>query len=178
VPSAEQIDNRRRGRAEDRIPQIAQDRIGLLTFTVRNKAPGLARKTGGSHRLRTRQQQVSPSVVRASFRGSGGCGIRTREGLHPTRFPSCLRRCSLGFLPSAMSAVPGPDSSANREERGRLRRELRRRQRGQRLVVGSAGGSGVELFAFAAGLHLLTLLCLSSGRRSCRNLGGEGSAGV
>jgi hypothetical protein len=63
---------------------------------------------------------------------AGGCGIRTREGLHPTRFPSCLRRCSLGFLPSAMSAVPGPDSSANREERGQLRRELRRRQRGQR----------------------------------------------
>ena len=28
MPSAEQADNRRKGRAEDRIPQIAQDRIG------------------------------------------------------------------------------------------------------------------------------------------------------
>ena len=37
MPSAGKVDNRRRGRAEDRIPQIAQDRIGLLTFTVRNK---------------------------------------------------------------------------------------------------------------------------------------------
>ena len=37
MPSAEQADNRRRGRAEDRIPQIAQDRIGLLTLTVRKK---------------------------------------------------------------------------------------------------------------------------------------------
>jgi hypothetical protein len=42
VPSAEQADNRRRGRAENRIPQIAQDRIGLLTFTVRNKATASA----------------------------------------------------------------------------------------------------------------------------------------
>jgi hypothetical protein len=49
-----------------------------------------------------------------------------------SRFPSCLRRCSQGFSPSAMSAVAGPDSSANREERGQLRRELRRRQCGQR----------------------------------------------
>jgi hypothetical protein len=48
VPSAEQINNRRKGRAEDRIPQTAQDRIGLLTFTVRNKAlDSLACKTGG-----------------------------------------------------------------------------------------------------------------------------------
>jgi hypothetical protein len=32
VPSAEQIDNRRRGRPEDRIPQIAQDRIGRSAY--------------------------------------------------------------------------------------------------------------------------------------------------
>ena len=38
MPSAEQVDNRRRGRAEDRIPQITQEGMGLLTFTVRNKA--------------------------------------------------------------------------------------------------------------------------------------------
>ena len=69
--------------------------------------------------------------------GAEDAGIRTREGLHPTRFPSCLRRRSVGFSPSAMSAVAGPDPSANREERGQLRRELRRRQRGQRLVMGS-----------------------------------------
>jgi len=61
-----------------------------------------------------------------------------REGVNPTRFPSCLRRCSQGFSPSAMSAVAGPDSSANREERGQLRRELRRRECGQRLVMGRA----------------------------------------
>jgi len=67
--------------------------------------------------------------VRACFLAGGGCGIRTREGLHPTRFPSCLRRCSLGFSPSAMSAVAGSGTSANGEERGQLRRELRRRQR-------------------------------------------------
>jgi hypothetical protein len=60
---------------------------------------------------------------------SGGYGIRTREGVNPTRFPSCLRRCSLGFSPSAMSAVAGSGTSANGEERGQLRRELRRRQR-------------------------------------------------
>jgi hypothetical protein len=49
VPSAEQIDNRRRGRAEDRIREIAQDRIGLLTFTLRNKnLDSLACKTGAA----------------------------------------------------------------------------------------------------------------------------------
>jgi hypothetical protein len=66
VPSAEQADNRRRGRVEDRIRQIAQDRIGLLTFTVSNKAPAsLACKPGGNHHLRTRQQQVrAPGSLR------------------------------------------------------------------------------------------------------------------
>ena len=68
MPSAEQADNRRRGRAEDRIPQISQDRIGLLTLTVGNKAPGLARQPRGSHHLRTRQQQVNPSVGMAQDR--------------------------------------------------------------------------------------------------------------
>ena len=67
-----------------------------------------------------------------------------------SRFPSCLRRCSQGFSPSAMSAVAGPDSSANREERGQLRRELRRRvwattaqptARGQRQCPSTAASS-------------------------------------
>jgi hypothetical protein len=45
MPSAEQADNRRRGRAEDRIRQITQDRIGLLTLTVwGTKPPGLGRQ--------------------------------------------------------------------------------------------------------------------------------------
>jgi hypothetical protein len=63
VPSAEQINNRRKGRAEDRIPQTAQDRIGLLTFTVRNKAlDNFACKTGGQPPPPHRRQQVIPSI--------------------------------------------------------------------------------------------------------------------
>jgi hypothetical protein len=46
VPSAEQADNRQKGRVEDRIRQIAQDRLGLLTFTVSNKAPALPARPG------------------------------------------------------------------------------------------------------------------------------------
>jgi AI-2E family transporter len=38
---------------------------GLLTFHRKEQSPGLARKPGDSHHLRTRQQQVSPSVGRA-----------------------------------------------------------------------------------------------------------------
>jgi hypothetical protein len=75
--------------------------------------------------------------VRACFHLAEDAGFEPARAVNPTRFPSCLRRCSLGFSPSAMSAVAGPDSSANREERGQLRRELRRRQRGQRLLMGS-----------------------------------------
>jgi hypothetical protein len=48
VPSAEQADNRRRGRAEDRIPQITQERMGLLTVTVRNKASALPARPGAA----------------------------------------------------------------------------------------------------------------------------------
>jgi hypothetical protein len=48
VPSAEQVDNRRRGRAEDRIPQITQEGMGLLTFTVRNKASALPARPGAA----------------------------------------------------------------------------------------------------------------------------------
>jgi hypothetical protein len=48
VPSAEQADNPRRRRAEDRIPQIAQDRVGLLTFTVGNKASALPARPGAA----------------------------------------------------------------------------------------------------------------------------------
>jgi hypothetical protein len=47
VPSAEQAD-RRRSRAEDQIPQIAQERIGLLTLTIRNKAPALPARPGAA----------------------------------------------------------------------------------------------------------------------------------
>jgi hypothetical protein len=61
VPSAEQADKWRRRRAEDRIPQIAQDRIGLLTVTVRNKAlHNLGLQDRGSHHPRTREQQSAP----------------------------------------------------------------------------------------------------------------------
>jgi hypothetical protein len=71
VPSAEQINNRRKGRAEDRIPQTAQDRIGLLTFTVRNKAlDSLACKTGGNHHLRTGGSRSSPRSGRIVARSS------------------------------------------------------------------------------------------------------------
>lgn len=48
MPSAEQADNRRRGRAEDRIPQITQEGMGLLTFTVRNKASALPARPGAA----------------------------------------------------------------------------------------------------------------------------------
>ena len=48
MPSAEQADNRRRRRAEHRIPQIAQDTIGLLTLTERNKAPAVPASRGAA----------------------------------------------------------------------------------------------------------------------------------
>jgi hypothetical protein len=49
VPSAEQADNQRRGRAEDRIPQVTQEGMGLLTCTVSNEAlDSLACKTGAA----------------------------------------------------------------------------------------------------------------------------------
>ena len=60
MPSAEQADNRRRGRAEDRIPQIAQDRMGLLTLTVRTSPAQALPQDRGSHHLRTREQQSAP----------------------------------------------------------------------------------------------------------------------
>lgn len=68
MPSAEQADNRRRRRAEDRIPQIAKDRNRPVDVHRKEQSPSLARKTGSSHQLRTRQQQVSPSVGRAQDR--------------------------------------------------------------------------------------------------------------
>jgi hypothetical protein len=37
VPSAEQVDNRRRGRAEDRDPQVTQEGMGPFTFTISNE---------------------------------------------------------------------------------------------------------------------------------------------
>ena len=49
MPSAEQADNRRRGRAENRIPQITQEGMGLLTFTRSNEAlDSIACKTGAA----------------------------------------------------------------------------------------------------------------------------------
>ena len=66
VPSAEQADNRRRGRAEDRIPQIAQDRMGLLTLTVRTKpCTTLACKIGVATISSHTRAAVSTSVGRA-----------------------------------------------------------------------------------------------------------------
>ena len=84
------------------------------------------------------------NLVRATPRAAIGQLESTRRATFlGARFPSCLRRCSLGFSPSAVSAVAASDSSANREERGQLRRELRRGQRGQRLVIGSAAVYGL-----------------------------------
>jgi hypothetical protein len=94
---------------------------GNLVISVGGRA---TRATDGVlHRDRIPLRSVSPC------HSSGGCGIRTRASVNPTRFPSCLRRYSVGFSPFEMHAVAGSVSSANREERGQLRRELRRRQR-------------------------------------------------
>jgi hypothetical protein len=35
--------------------------------------------------------------VRAYFKVGGGCGIRTREGLHPTRFPNPQTEVHVGL---------------------------------------------------------------------------------
>jgi hypothetical protein len=56
---------------------------------------------------------------------SGGCGIRTREGLHPTRFPSLQTEVHAGS-PGSCPAVWGAcDTPANVDERGQLRPKLR-----------------------------------------------------
>jgi hypothetical protein len=69
VPSAEQVDNRRRGRAEDRIPpNLSGQNRPVDAHRVGNKAPGPWPPAQGSHHLRTRQQQVSPSVGMAQDR--------------------------------------------------------------------------------------------------------------
>jgi hypothetical protein len=68
VPSAEQADNRRRGRAEDRIPPNLSGQNRPVDAHRGEQAPGLARQPRGSHHLRTRQQQVSPSVGMAQDR--------------------------------------------------------------------------------------------------------------
>jgi hypothetical protein len=39
-------------------------------------------------RMQPRVHGAFPQVMTMVFRAGGGCGIRTREGLHPTRFPS------------------------------------------------------------------------------------------
>jgi hypothetical protein len=102
VPSAEQADNRRRGRVEDRIRQIAQDRLGLLTFTVSNKAlDSLACKPGGNHHLRTRQ---GTSKVVAELLTEGA-----RKRLQPRQrtAPVAPRRRS-GHRARARSSSGGP----------------------------------------------------------------------
>jgi hypothetical protein len=61
VPSAEQVDNRRRGRAEDRIPQIAQDGMCLLTFPPLTQS-GAGRTAGGPVESRPARSEVRTAL--------------------------------------------------------------------------------------------------------------------
>jgi hypothetical protein len=155
VPSAEQADNRRRGRVEDRIRQIAQDRLGLLTFTVSNKAlDSLACKTGSATSCRP--------LIAASLSGSSRDFARTPslairghgpslrgQGVELVRAPGLKCRRSLSYARQVESdkrllpaVVHGPVA--------------------QRAST-SAGTSEVCLFITSTGLNLAhPLLSLTS----------------
>jgi hypothetical protein len=72
---------------------------------------------------------------------SGGCGIRTREGLHPTRFPSlpsAVRRCSdqTGGRPlQAWQPIVNPDERPRMRLKLRLALRLNWRDGGPRKIV-------------------------------------------
>jgi len=72
---------------------------------------------------------------------AGGCGIRTREGLHPTRFPSlpsAVRRCSdqtAGRPLQASQPIVNPDERTRMRLKLRLALRLNWRDGGPRKIV-------------------------------------------
>ena len=59
------------------------------------------------HRPRADLIRTAFSQVRACFKFGGGCGIRTREGLHPTRFPSLPAAGQSMFTPHREATITG-----------------------------------------------------------------------
>jgi hypothetical protein len=65
--------------------------------------------------------QTGPAVVAVALARSGGCGIRTREGMHPTRFPIQQTEVHAGS-PLLVPPCGAPDHTPeNADERGQLR---------------------------------------------------------
>ncbi len=76
--------------------------------------------------------QSDPNGVSAGqslFRAGGGCGIRTREGLHPTRFPSLPSAGRQRSDHTARRRLQAWQSSMNPAEPSRMRLKLRLAQR-------------------------------------------------
>jgi hypothetical protein len=92
-------------------------------------------------RMQPRVHGAFPQVMTMVFRAGGGCGIRTREGLHPTRFPSLLpagHHCSGDTARRRLEALQPIMNPAKRSQmrlKLRLVLKLQLRGRGRRKAV-------------------------------------------
>jgi len=62
--------------------------VGLHLWVFYTDMRRMNRTKNETAQLRRPGRTHDPGLVYCLVRGGGGCGIRTREGLHPTRFPS------------------------------------------------------------------------------------------
>jgi hypothetical protein len=69
--------------------------------------------------------QTGMAVVAVALARGGGCGIRTREGLHPTRFPNPQTEVHAGLQISVYACEAIAQSLADGHKRGQLRPKLR-----------------------------------------------------
>ena len=74
---------------------------------------------------RTRPGPVRPGRRFLVLARGGGCGIRTREGLHPTRFPSLPAASQSGSDHTARLRLQAWQPIMNPAERSRMRLKLR-----------------------------------------------------
>jgi hypothetical protein len=90
---------------------------------------------------RGRSDRNSVSAGQSLFPAGGGCGIRTREGVNPTRFPSlpsAVRRCSdqtAGRPLQASQPIVNPDERPRMRLKLRLALRLNWRDGGPRKIV-------------------------------------------
>ncbi len=126
----------------------------FVRFTKSSKAGQLRTETKTETTRSAAQLNIYDENERFPLSERGGYEIRTREGLHPTRFPSERHRplgessgrdttASVVFTPNPFRATVGPRSERGRDERVTLL-TLARRSRCRRLEFGYGLGVPVD----------------------------------
>jgi hypothetical protein len=122
VPSAEQVDNRRRGRAEDRIPQIAQDGMGPVDVAplTQSRAGRTVRYRNAHASLMTvENSEISDGAVDVELVDQSNLdqlGPKSRTALGVMRE---LPNCPTG-APLSPTLRPGAPKELGRDERWRF----------------------------------------------------------